>query len=171
MILKIILVLVIVAFIAVVINGVEDYNSHNRTNKLSFKESIDSLTIPIVTLFNNDKAFNFVVDTGANYSVINAEYLKLFDAKILKGITGKVYGINGDPQDVYYARIQLSQYNDNFVEEFQVFDIQSMCDNLKEENGVEIAGILGSSFFQRYKFIIDFNELNMYRNDKGNNQT
>ena len=38
MILKIILVLVIVAFIAVVINGVEDYNSHNRTNKLSFKE-------------------------------------------------------------------------------------------------------------------------------------
>lgn len=169
MILKIVLALIIVTFIAVLINGVEDYNSHNRTNKLSFKGSIDSLTIPIVTLFNNGKAFNFVVDTGANYSVINAEYLKLFDAKIIKGITGKVYGIDGNQQDVYYARIQLSQYTDNFVEEFQIFDIQSMCDNLKEENGVEIVGILGSSFFQRYKFIIDFNELNMYRNDIGNN--
>ena len=169
MILKIVLVLIIVTFIAVLINGVEDYNSHNRDNKLSFKGSIDSLTIPIVTLFNNGKAFNFVVDTGANYSVINAEYLKLFDAKIIKGITGKVYGIDGNQQDVYYARIQLSQYTDNFVEEFQIFDIQSMCDNLKEENGVEIVGILGSSFFQRYKFIIDFNELNMYRNDTGNN--
>lgn len=169
MILKIVLALIIVTFIAVLINGVEDYNSYNRTNKLSFKGSIDSLTIPIVTLFNNGKAFNFVVDTGANYSVINAEYLKLFDAKIIKGITGKVYGIDGNQQDVYYARIQLSQYTDNFVEEFQIFDIQSMCDNLKEENGVEIVGILGSSFFQRYKFIIDFNELNMYRNDTGNN--
>lgn len=169
MILKIVLALIIVTFIAVLVNGVEDYNSHNRTNKLSFKGSIDSLTIPIVTLFNNGKAFNFVVDTGANYSVINAEYLKLFDAKIIKGITGKVYGIDGNQQDVYYARIQLSQYTDNFVEEFQIFDIQSMCDNLKEENGVEIVGILGSSFFQRYKFIIDFNELNMYRNDTGNN--
>lgn len=169
MILKIVLALIIVTFIAVLVNGVEDYNSHNRTNKLSFKGSVDSLTIPIVTLFNNGKAFNFVVDTGANYSVINAEYLKLFDAKIIKGITGKVYGIDGNQQDVYYARIQLSQYTDNFVEEFQIFDIQSMCDNLKEENGVEIVGILGSSFFQRYKFIIDFNELNMYRNDTGNN--
>lgn len=169
MILKIVLALIIVTFIAVLINGVEDYNSHNRTNKLSFKGSIDSLTIPIVTLFNNGKAFNFVVDTGANYSVINTEYLKLFDAKIIKGITGKVYGIDGNQQDVYYARIQLSQYTDNFVEEFQIFDIQSMCDNLKEENGVEIVGILGSSFFQRYKFIIDFDELNMYRNDTGNN--
>lgn len=169
MILKIVLALIIVTFIAVLVNGVEDYNSHNRTNKLSFKGSIDSLTIPIVTLLNNGKAFNFVVDTGANYSVINAEYLKLFDAKIIKGITGKVYGIDGNQQDVYYARIQLSQYTDNFVEEFQIFDIQSMCDNLKEENGVEIVGILGSSFFQRYKFIIDFNELNMYRNDTGNN--
>lgn len=169
MILKIVLALIIVTFIAVLINGVEDYNSHNRANKLSFKGSIDSLTIPIVTLFNNGKAFNFVVDTGANYSVINAEYLKLFDAKIIKGITGKVYGIDGNLQDVYYARIQLSQHTDNFVEEFQIFDIQSMCDNLKEENGVEIVGILGSSFFQRYKFIIDFNELNMYRNDTGNN--
>lgn len=169
MILKIVLTLIIVTFIAVLINGVEDYNSYNRANKLSFKGSIDNLTIPIVTLFNNGKAFNFVVDTGANYSVINAEYLKLFDAKIIKGITGKVYGIDGNQQDVYYARIQLSQYTDNFVEEFQIFDIQSMCDNLKEENGVEIVGILGSSFFQRYKFIIDFNELNMYRNDTGNN--
>ena len=171
MILKIVLTLVIVALIAVIINGAEDYNNISKINKLSFKGPVSDLTVPIVTLFNNGKAFDFVVDTGANYSVINAEYLKLFDAKVIKGITGQVYGIDGNPQDVYYARIQLSQCNDTFIEEFQVFDIQSMCDNLKEDHGINIVGVLGSSFFQRYKFIIDFNELNMYKHDSGNNKS
>ena len=50
----------------------------------------------------------------------------------------------------------------NYSEDFQVLDIQNAIDQVKSESGVNMIGILGSEFFRKYKYILDFNELVAY---------
>jgi hypothetical protein len=39
-------------------------------------------------------------------------------------------------------------------------------DNIKEAYGVQVVGILGSTFLKRYGFTVDFSELTLYTNKK-----
>ena len=49
-----------------------------------------------------------------------------------------------------------------FEEEFSITDLDGAFDIIKKENGVQIHGILGSKFFEKYKYILDFKELIAY---------
>ena len=44
-------------------------------NKISFKETLDLTDLPIVTFEQNGNKINFLLDTGANRSVINKAIL------------------------------------------------------------------------------------------------
>ena len=61
-------ILLIVGTFAIVVNGIED---HNRKESMSFREAIDLVGLPIVTFYQGDRKYNFLLDTGANLSVIN----------------------------------------------------------------------------------------------------
>ena len=163
MILKIIIVIIAIIVLAVIINGIEDYNKQSKNNKLSFSDTMNKLSLPIVSLSNNGRMFNFLLDTGANYSMIHEKALKELRHTNIKGCKGQIYGINGELQEVYYSRIELEHLNEKFVDEFQVLDISSVVDNLKSSDDIEIVGILGSSFLKRYEFIVDFKELAAYK--------
>ena len=52
------------------------------------------------------------------------------------------------------------KYKDlSFTEEFVVSDLDTVFSEVKKNTGVQIHGILGSKFFEKYKYIIDFKEL------------
>lgn len=161
MILKVIIILIVVGILAVIINGVFDYKEQ-ASNKISFSKAMKTLSLPIITLFVNDKPYNFIVDTGANYSLINTNALKELEHYLIKDIQGTTYDVSGQVHTVSYARINLTHCNTKFVDEFQVMDISNVINNLKMSDGVEIVGIIGSSFLKRYNFIVDFAELNTY---------
>ena len=56
--------------------------------KISFKDTIDKTGLPIVSFSQNDKHFDFIIDTGAEYSVINSNSLKdLYYVRIYRSIS------------------------------------------------------------------------------------
>lgn len=160
-ILKILIVLLVVSAIAIIVNGVEDYHS---MVKIPFRESMEKLNLPVVTFTNNKKSFNFLVDTGASYSVIDSRVLKKVKHTETKNI-GSAYGVEGNIVPVKYAAIKLNYKQKEFTDEFQVMKVEAF-DNIKKSDKIEIVGILGSSFLEKYGFVVDFNSLIIYTKSK-----
>lgn len=152
------LILVLIVISAIIINGVEDCN---RKDAMSFREAMDLTNLPIVTFYQGDKKFNFLLDTGATLSVINQAALESI-THTTTNETGELYGVDGVKREVSYASINLTYKNKDYTEEFQVLDMQEAIDQVKAESGVNMVGIIGSEFFRKYKYVLDFDELIAY---------
>ena len=56
----------------------------------------------------------------------------------------------------------LSYKDKEYSDTFRVLDMSKSFDSLKRDYGVTVHGLLSSSFFERYKYILDYNELVAY---------
>lgn len=150
-----------VALFAKVVDVVRMREKRILSDKMSFRETLDLTELPIVTFRNNNKKLNFLLDTGASNSVINKSVLD----EISYSLTGKrnsIYGADGIREEVDIVSIGVNYIDNIFNEEFYAKDLDNAFGNLKESHGVNLHGILGNSFFQRYKYIIDFDKLAAY---------
>jgi hypothetical protein len=154
LILEIIIIIVLVTMVALFINGIEDYCKYKHALKIPFNESLENIGLPVVTFMNNEKEFNFIIDTGASLSVIDERMLKDLNYSLLP-IKGEMYGIDGSIIPVNYVKIDLQYDNALFQESFQVTEINAF-DSLKSSNNIEIAGIISSDFMNNYQVTIDF---------------
>lgn len=152
------LILVLIVISAIIINGVEDCN---KKDAMSFREAMDLTNLPIVTFYQGDKKFNFLLDTGATLSVINQAALESI-THTTTDKAGELFGVDGVKREVSYASINLAYKNKDYTEEFQVLDMQEAIDQVKAESGVNMVGIIGSEFFRKYKYVLDFDELIAY---------
>lgn len=154
------IILLFAVISAIICNGVEEYKNKNKT-KMSFMESMDLTGLPIVTFLIDNKKYNFLLDTGANYSVINSSLIDdITHTKIDK--QSNVIGMEGNAIISNFIDIVLTYKNKRFQESFQVINMDAAFNKIKKESGVAICGILGSEFFRRYNYILDFKELIVY---------
>ena len=160
MILEIIGVVILVLVIAFITNTIDDIRKRNNS-KISFKEAMDLVELPVVTFYNGDKKFNFLLDTGATISVIDSNILNNFPHEKIEA-TGVLWGMEGNKIDVSYIRASLLYKNKVYEEDFQVVDMAASFNEVKAESGVTLSGILGNSFFKRYQYVLDFNSLIAY---------
>lgn len=154
--------LVILAYLfARIVDTIRKRNKITSTDRISFRETLDLTELPIVTFRNNDKKFNFLLDTGATNSVINKSTLSdmVFNSTNKKDT---IYGSDGNIEEVDIVSIDISYIDNIFDEEFYAKDLDVAFGNLKASHGVNLAGILGNSFFQKYRYIIDFDKLVAY---------
>lgn len=153
---------IIVVLSTVLIAGglafVVDKVRHKNDVQVSFKESLDLCDLPVITFYNNEKKINFLLDTGANLSVIDSNILDQFDYKGCD-VMGVVYGIEGNIQNIKYVVMDILYKDIDFNEQFQVMDMSAAFGNVKSESGVTLHGILGNNFFKKYKYILDFDIL------------
>lgn len=156
-----IITILIIVLVGVIINGFEDYNKRRQRDVVSFKEFLELTSLPIATFKQGDKDLNFVLDTGANYSILNKKEEKNV---ILKEASGgsMVLGIGGELTMTEVKEMEFSHNKDVFIEEFQIMDISKTVENYKRKKGVIIHGILGNSFMQTYKYVLDFDKMIMY---------
>ena len=70
--------------------------------------------------------------------------------------------MEGNIIDVEYISMNFTHNEKLYTSKFQVVDMQEAFDNVKKESGVTIHGILGSKFFEEYKYVLDFKELIAY---------
>lgn len=159
--LKIVLVCALVTVFAIIAHFVDVVRKNNINNKMSFKESMDLCELPIVTFLNNGKKLNFLLDTGASGSIIDSNILEgLIFTKLDK--IGDIFGMEGNKQEVSYINMALNYKDVDYDDDFQVMNMSAPFGNLKSDYGVNVHGVLSSSFFQKYKYILDFNELVAY---------
>ena len=153
-------VVILVLVIAFITNTIDDIRKRNNS-KISFKEAMDLVELPVVTFYNGDTKLNFLLDTGSNVSYINSSIIPL----LVHEKTGKemnTIGIEGNKVSNQFCKMSVTYKNQVFEEEFSIADLDEAFGVVKQESGIQIHGILGSKFFERYKYVLDFKELTAY---------
>ena len=156
---KIVIALLIVAVAAALAHIVD--LTRNKVNSMSFRESMDLTDLPVVTFRQGKDRLNFLLDTGSSLSVINEKILEYIKHTTLD-YKGSVYGMEGNAKETSFVTIPLWYKDKGYEEEFQVVDMSAPFDRVKQDSGVTIHGILGNSFFVKYKYVLDFKELIAY---------
>lgn len=160
MVLKFICIILIVVAISIIVNAIEEKRKRNRS-KISFREAIDLSGLPVVTFYNNSEKVNFLLDTGSDSSYINKAVLNRLKYRITED--NKEVHTAGGVNDVSFGCIMDINYKGiNFTEEFGVLDLQESFNAVKQDSGVNIDGILGSKFFQDFKYVLDYDEMTFY---------
>ena len=153
-------VVILVLVIAFITNTIDDIRKRNNS-KISFKEAMDLVELPVVTFYNGDTKLNFLLDTGSNVSYINSSIIPLLvHEKTDKEMN--TIGIEGNKVSNQFCKMSVTYKNQVFEEEFSIADLDEAFGVVKQESGVQIHGILGSKFFERYKYVLDFKELTAY---------
>ena len=153
-------VVILILAIVFITNTINDVRKRN-SSKISFKEAMDLVELPVVTFYNGDTKLNFLLDTGSNVSYINSSIIPLLvHEKTDKEMN--TIGIEGNKVSNQFCKMSVTYKNQVFEEEFSIADLDEAFGVVKQESGVQIHGILGSKFFERYKYVLDFKELTAY---------
>ena len=159
--LQIVLVLLLAGIAAIAAHFVDTARKKVSYDSKSFRETMDLCELPIVTFMNNGKKLNFLLDTGASKSVIHSGALEGLTYKSINK-SGDVYGMDGKRKDVSFINMSIEYRGKDYNEEFQSIDMSVPFSNLKADFGVNLHGILSSTFFQKYKYVLNFDELVAY---------
>ena len=154
---------IIFSFVLILLAIILYYNQYKNSKiaKVSFRETMDLCELPIVTFLIGYRKVNFLLDTGASSSIINKSTLRELSYEDSSKVD-ELYGMEGNKIKVSYVNMSLTYKDRNYDEEFQVVDMSAPFGNLKSDFGVNVHGILSSSFFRKYQYVLDFSELIAY---------
>lgn len=157
MILKFIGILIVVVILAIIVNTINIIRSKNNV-EISFKEFLDLTDLPIISFYIGDQKLNFLLDTGSNNSIINESIIETLP-HTKKEDTVVTFGMEGNKVINSYGELKLYYKNKEFVDDFTIMNLDNAFDQIKQESGVQIHGILGNRFFEKYGYILNFNTL------------
>ena len=161
MVLKIVVILLAVILLAIIINGAEDYCRQKKRENMSFREAMDLVELPVITFYNKDAKLNFLLDTGSDLSYINKSILPSLKYKEVNE-SRNIISVGGNSQTLGCCDMTVTYRNQKFIDRFYISDLDEAFRAIKAETGVQIHGILGSKFFTKYKYILDFETLVAY---------
>lgn len=130
-------------------------------NAMSFQGTFDLTGLPIITFYQGENKFNFLLDTGANDNVIDSNALSSINHEVAS-YRGTLTGLDGIKNEVTACNITFSYKTSTFPFTYLVKDMSAPFSMLKNEYGVNLHGILGSRFFDKFKYVLDFESLTAY---------
>lgn len=161
MVINTIIIIVAVVILALIINWAESYYKSKKFESISFKEAMDLVELPIITFYNKDRKLNFLLDTGSDLSHINKSILPSLSYKEIEDSTN-ITSIGGTQQTLGCCEMEIYYKKQKFIDKFFVNDLDDAFGIIKNETGVQVHGILGSKFFVKYKYILNFDTLTAY---------
>lgn len=135
------------------------FNIHK--NALSFQSGMDLAELPVVTFYQGKKKINFLLDTGSNNCVIDKSFLKNVEHQ-MSNVETNLTGLEGNAQKAGICVIDMTYKDKSYKAAFVVQDLSAAFNAIKKETGVTINGMLGSKFFNEFKYVLDFDELIAY---------
>lgn len=153
---------VLILAVVIILAGFTIADIRNKNKKtISFKESMDLTELPIITFSNNNTKLNFLLDTGSNISHINNSILNKLNFTTLNREISTV-GFTGEIVDSAFCKMELEYKGKIYEDDFSITNLDDAFGVIKQESGVQIHGILGSKFFEKYKYVLDFGKLIAY---------
>lgn len=152
----VIILIITAAIITGILAGIKKKNS-----EISFREAMDLAELPVITFYNGDRKINFLLDTGSNTSYLNKSIVSSLVVEST-GEESNIIGIEGNKVNCKICKMIIRRKNQEFEEEFSIADLDKAFRIVKEESGVQIHGILGSRFFEKYKYVLDFKDYIAY---------
>ena len=139
--------------------GYSKYKKHKPKTTIPFKESIDLVGLPIVTFTNNGEKLHFLLDTGSDDSYIVPSILDKLEI-LRRDETATPIITGGGNMDSYGSVVMNIAYKDHiFTNMFKVNAMEEAFKEAFDYKGIVVHGILGSIFFNKYNYILDFKEL------------
>lgn len=152
----VIILIITAAIITGILAGIKKKNS-----EISFREAMDLVELPVITFYNGDRKINFLLDTGSNISYLNKSVVSSLVVEST-GEESNIIGIEGNKVNCEICKMIIRRKNQEFEEEFSIADLNKAFRIVREESGVQIHGILGSRFFEKYKYVLDFKDYIAY---------
>ena len=128
---------------------------------ISFKQGMDLTELPVITLYQKDKRFNFLLDTGSNDSIIDENILEQVEHELID-TKSNLFGLEGKKREVSMCNITMWYKDTPYAFTYVIHNMKEPFDNIKKETGVTLHGLIGSKFFNEYKYVLDFAELVAY---------
>lgn len=134
---------------------------YDNMYKISFGHKFKKFKAPFIKLKIKDKFYYFLVDSGAELNVITQNYNDLLptDSYTLKSTSVKVASIHSTETINQALSLNLSfgcdHYNNTI---FTIADISQYTEIVKNNIDIDVIGILGTPFFEKYKWSIDFDK-------------
>lgn len=132
-----------------------------KPDVISFKAGFDLTDMPVITLYQGNKKFNFLLDTGSTDSIIDSNILKEIDYKV-KNTVSNLFGMEGQTKQVKSCKITLYFGNKGYTYDYLINDMSQAFGQIKDSTGVNLHGIIGSKFFNKFRYVLDFAELIAY---------
>lgn len=129
---------------------------NKKKEVFKFDKYFAAARIPVITLYQNGKEFNFIVDTGSDNCILDKETLNRINYENVN-MTMSLSGL-GTEQQATVCKTVFSGYG----VEFLVVDLSTAFEGYRK-NGFIVAGMIGVSFLHTFGFIIDFTKMEMYR--------
>ena len=135
------------------------YRKNKRNKKINIRKLKNKLLI--IQLMNNNRKYNFLIDTGSTASHISDRYMTDFGNVGYK-CKSDIYGMGGEknintfimPEFIYkgkYCNHKIS------VPLLINKGMNSMMDMMKEDYNIEIHGVVGMDFIDKYISEFSFN--------------
>lgn len=133
----------------------------NGYNKICLQQSLVQIGLPLLIVQVQAKNLCFLLDTGSNINVLDRRVAEFFQ---LSGGTAKQrqFGIDGELQTTDVVELAFSLEEQEYKANFSVMDLSSAFGKVEEESGIQIHGLLGCSFMEQQKWILDFEKLCLY---------
>ena len=151
-----------------------DLNRNNENTKewefFSFEDYFERTKTPMIIVHLYGKKCRFLLDSGAHQNCLDIQFLYTIKDK-LKGKTitegDKIQVGNGAIMDSYGMQVRFNIRNMEFNEDFLVSDLKGLREFSNRE-GLNVTGILGSEFFDKHKWKIDFDKYIVWHKVKKN---
>ena len=114
--------------------------------------------LPLLIVKAQSKNLCFLLDTGSNINVLDKRVAEFFQ---LSGGTAQQqqFGIDGTLQTTDVVEMTFSLEEREYKADFSVMDLSSAFGKVEEESGIQIHGLLGCSFMEQQKWVLDFEKL------------
>lgn len=123
----------------------------------SFKKTYMKTGLPIIYVtFKNNKQYAFIVDTGANANIISSSVLEEALPKATKKSATNISHVNGIQTNLHKTDFVFNINKHSFKETFIVTEFTDAYSIINQNGNVNIAGILGSKFLNKYNLKVIF---------------
>lgn len=141
-----------------------DRTKPNKIDSVSFRESMDIVELPVLTLDNNGNKYKFIIDSGSNGCHIDKRIMDKLDVEDTKETGRSMVAVGSGLMEASKstAQVKFSLNNCVFSIPFAVEDLSAAFDYIKKTDGMSIHGILGSNFLRANKWVLDFSEYVAY---------
>ena len=132
----------------------------NENNKILLQQSLIQVGLPLLIVKAQAKNLCFLLDTGSNINVLDKRVAEFFQ---LSGGTAQQqqFGIDGTLQTTDVVKLTFSLEEREYKADFSVMDLSSAFGKVEDETGIQIHGLLGCSFMEQQKWILDFENLTL----------
>ena len=120
------------------------------------------LPLIVVKLFEHDICL--MLDTGSNQNIIdNGIYEHFRDKLTTSESSGEILSLHGISEKGVSVNLPFTFENQEYNEPFTCSNTSEAFEQIENESGIRIYGILGNHFFLKHGWVLDFERIEVYK--------